>query len=339
MDESYVNLHHKINFTWFSTSSEISNEVGGNSGKGQRAIIIHCITKFGLLGGEIDNNNLAQTELSAQHIFNGANLDEDYHKNMDGDLFINWINNRFIPSFNQTFPHKKCVLILDNAPYHHVQSDKFISLSGDKTDLINQLNKIGITWFNVVRNNRILKMDKINWNKHKSPTSPSSEEIKHQLELEIQKNPQNQIEKLKEIFDPLGWKLVYTPPYTPETQPIEKVWAFVKNYVAKNFNSDKNMENLIKMIKRGFYGFSDENHPGVTPDLCNKIIIHCYNWCNDFIDKNMYSGGNLSTLANYLNENNEEIIPNLDNSIMIEAEREEEEERNRDIFDFPSDED
>jgi transposase len=339
MDESYVNLNHKIQYTWYSKKSEIGNEVGGKPGKGERAIIIHAITKFGLLGGEIDNNNLGEIMQSSQHIFTGGYIGEDYHKNMNSDLFINWINNRFISSFNHAFPGKKCVLILDNASYHHTKCDKFLSLSGNKKELINELEKTGISSFNVVRKNRILKMDKIHWGKAKSLISPTSLEIKHQLGLEIQKNPQNQISKLKEIFDPLGWKLVYTPPYTPETQPIEKVWAFVKNYVAKHYNTNEKMNDLIVEIKRGFYGFSDENHPGVTPQLCSNIINHCLSWCNDFIDKNMHPGGNLSSLANYLNENTEEIIPNLDNSILIDAEREEEEEKNRDIFDFPSDDD
>jgi hypothetical protein len=342
MDESYVNLNHKIQYTWFNKNSEISNEVGGKPGKGERAIIIHSITKFGLLGGEIDDNNLGESFPSSQHIFIGGYIGEDYHKNMNSSLFLAWINNRFIPAFNHNFPGKKCILILDNAPYHHVKGVDYIYLFNDKKRIIEQLEKIGVTRISVMRNNKNTFIDKSRWKLKYSlvfPYSPSTLELRDHLEFEIKMREENQRDELEKIFNPLGWQLIFTPPYTPETQPIEKIWAFVKNYVAKNYNPNNNTDKLIKDIKRGFYGNPKKNHPGVTPNLCNKIITHCYNWCNDFIDKNMHSGRNLSTLVQHLSENNEEIIPNLDNSIVIEAEREEEERKSRDIFDFPSDDD
>ena len=55
-DESYVNVRHRIQYTWYSIYSPIKNEVGGPGGKGEREIIIHAITKFGLIGGDCSNN-------------------------------------------------------------------------------------------------------------------------------------------------------------------------------------------------------------------------------------------------------------------------------------------
>jgi transposase len=46
-DESYVNVRHKIQYTWFSPYSLTKNEVGGPTGKGDREIIIHSISKDG----------------------------------------------------------------------------------------------------------------------------------------------------------------------------------------------------------------------------------------------------------------------------------------------------
>jgi hypothetical protein len=342
MDESYVNLHHKINYTWFNKNSEISNEVGGHSGKGERAIIIHSITKYGLMGGEIDENNLGVSLPSCQHFFMGGYIGEDYHKNMNSSLFLAWINNRFIPTFNHNFPDKKCILILDNAPYHHAKGVDYIYLYNDKTRIIEQLEKIGVTRISVMRNNKNYFIDKSRWKMRKSlvfPYSPSTLELRDHLEFEIKMREENQRDEIEKIFNPMGWELIFTPPYTPEIQPIEKVWATVKNYVAKNNKIDRNKNKLIKQIKRGFYGHPKGNYAGVTPKLCSDLINHCYKWCDDFIDKNMHSGGNLNSLASHLNEKNEEILPIFDDNIIIEAEREEEEKKNFDIFEFPLDDD
>ena len=76
-DESYVNVRHKIQYTWYSIYSPQTNEVGGPSSKGEREIIIHAITKFGLVGGDCSNNidlskALPAGQESAQHFFVGG---------------------------------------------------------------------------------------------------------------------------------------------------------------------------------------------------------------------------------------------------------------------------
>ena len=43
----------------------------------------------------------------------------DYHKNMDGDGFERWMENRLIPAFEALYPGKKMILVMDNASYHH----------------------------------------------------------------------------------------------------------------------------------------------------------------------------------------------------------------------------
>eukprot|EP01029_Cantina_marsupialis_P019581 TRINITY_DN4549_c0_g3_i2.p1 TRINITY_DN4549_c0_g3~~TRINITY_DN4549_c0_g3_i2.p1 ORF type:complete len:315 (-),score=88.54 TRINITY_DN4549_c0_g3_i2:209-1153(-) len=52
----------------------------------------------------------------------------DYHDNMDGDMFMLWVENRLIPAFEAKYGYDmKMVLILDNAPYHWGHSDDFIN--------------------------------------------------------------------------------------------------------------------------------------------------------------------------------------------------------------------
>ena len=34
--------------------------------------------------------------------------------------FMEWVDEKIIPTFKARFPDKKMILVLDNAPYHHV---------------------------------------------------------------------------------------------------------------------------------------------------------------------------------------------------------------------------
>ena len=43
----------------------------------------------------------------------------DYHDNMNSDMFMKWVEQRLVPTFEAQFPGKKMILIADNAPYHH----------------------------------------------------------------------------------------------------------------------------------------------------------------------------------------------------------------------------
>ena len=45
--------------------------------------------------------------------------DSDYHKNMDADMFEQWLEKRFLPTFRKKYPGKRAILVLDNAAYHH----------------------------------------------------------------------------------------------------------------------------------------------------------------------------------------------------------------------------
>ena len=34
--------------------------------------------------------------------------------------FMEWVDEKLIPTFKARFPDKKMILVLDNAPYHHI---------------------------------------------------------------------------------------------------------------------------------------------------------------------------------------------------------------------------
>ena len=48
---------------------------------------------------------------------------------MNAESFMNWVNNRLLPAFSESFPGKKPIVILDNASYHWGRDEEFINFS------------------------------------------------------------------------------------------------------------------------------------------------------------------------------------------------------------------
>ena len=73
------------------------------------------------------SNVVSDEDLGCELIFEGLIDSEDYHKNMNGQVFMQWVQNRLIPTFKRLFPGKKLILLLDNASYHHPRGDDWIN--------------------------------------------------------------------------------------------------------------------------------------------------------------------------------------------------------------------
>ena len=120
MDESYIHAHHCSQFLWHSLSSATKNEVRGDN-KGKRIIIMHAMTKDGLLEveGVEPSNILTELYHSCALIFDEVCVDgvtpADYHDTINGDKFIGWMQQRLFPTVQKLYPGKKMYLVLDNA--------------------------------------------------------------------------------------------------------------------------------------------------------------------------------------------------------------------------------
>ena len=61
--------------------------------------------------------------LTTEMIFQSKKARGDYHENMNGTMFLKWLKNRLFPTFKALYGNRKLVLVLDNAPYHHVHPE------------------------------------------------------------------------------------------------------------------------------------------------------------------------------------------------------------------------
>lgn len=255
---------------------------------------MHAITRFGLLTTWEDGSptiaihDVQREALNAELVFEGHYADGDYHKNMDGDVFNSWLRTRFIPTFKRLFPGKKCILVLDNAAYHHARGADFIAPSTmSKAELVTTLFSFGVETITVQRDGQAMEMQRASFYQRGGRSAPTNVELKAALQAYLDAHPEHQRSRAQKQFDAEGWQLIFTPPYNSECQPIEKVWAYVKGFVARAYKEGRTLEMLRQQTLDGFYGAQDGGHAGVSPELCSKYINHCQRYCDLFVKENI----------------------------------------------------
>lgn len=168
----------------------------------------------------------------AKLVFKSTRKTGDYHGQMNWELFTKWFTEMLLPNIPDNSN-----IIMDNASYHNK-----VSAHSPPTPLSSK-NKI-IEW---LEDNKV---------------SSSRDSLKPELVEILRKLAPEPIYEIDEIAQSHGHKVIRTPPYHPELQPIEICWGVVKNHIARNCNFT--MDKLIKQLNSGF--------ERVTRKTCVKII-------------------------------------------------------------------
>ncbi|KAF6205794.1 hypothetical protein GE061_019968 [Apolygus lucorum] len=186
LDETYVNESHHAQNCWQSPE-----ERGALSriGKGNRLIIVHG-------GGELGFVS------NALLIFKASSRSGDYHTSMNFDNFSKWLKEKFLPNLPS-----HSVIVLDNAAYHNVQTNRKPSAASLKNDVA--------TW---LRNNGI-QFDE--------------SETKAQLICKVKEAHVPKTYRIDEIINEAGHDVLHLPPYHPDLNPIEMVWGDLKGELAR----------------------------------------------------------------------------------------------------------
>jgi transposase len=305
-DETYVNTNHSRDRTWFNPDDDDQKYMVKPSGKGARLVILHAITKDGWLVHDtsVFKNRADEMSFSCELVYEAKNSDGDYHTNMNGEIFIAWVKNRLFPSFVKRYGRsKKMVLVLDNAAYHHWKGPDGFNVSQlTKAEIAHKLETLcGVTSITVRRQvkNTDTFVDKSfpshTWYNNGSSLSPSKDELKDKLNECLKANPNLNPSMTRKAFNEEEYQLIYTPPYLPDVQPIERAWAYVKNYVASQFKNRRSIQELIVQTRQGFYGGAGE-HKGLDATLAGSIIKHSHKFCDAWIKDDDSLTGDVMTV-------------------------------------------
>ena len=68
---------------------------------------------------------------------------------------------------------------------------------------------------------------------------------------------------------------MWTPPFVPEVQPIELIWAYVKGLVASRYTLKRTLDTTRQQ--------TDDAFDTVTAAIIQKRIAHCHKWIDSFL--------------------------------------------------------
>ena len=235
IDESYVNQNHSFNEGWY-ISPEI-RRIYKKSGLGRRIAIVGAITRDGWLGkgqkftedklkmksqqGTHEYESIAYWDIqekkrsqkksskveqkspsqSQQSNFSDQSQPNSPRGNFETDTFVKYFRNNVL---NHISAKRKAIIILDNASYHTTFNFQ-INGKTRKKDIIDFLNKEGV------------EVDE-----------RMSLEYLRQLVIKQRRT------KVEEAAEKYGHRVLFLPPYHPELNPIEYIWATIKRTVARH---------------------------------------------------------------------------------------------------------
>ncbi len=169
---------------------------------------------------------------NAQLVFQAKKKTGDYHGQMDCDNFSRWFTNQLLPNIAEN-----SIIIMDNASYHNAtEENSFPKANARKETLRNWLDDKQIPWGEDLLKSELYALCKL-----------------------FEPKPEYKIDKIAEAA---GHKILRTPQYHPELQPIEMCWGVMKNYMARHcdFTLQKLRDNLPQAFAQ------------VTSKTCKKLI-------------------------------------------------------------------
>ena len=169
---------------------------------------------------------------NAKLVFKSMKKTGDYHGQMNKELFFKWFTEKLLPNIPDN-----SLIVMDNAAYHNTLANCSAPTASSSKEKIR-------AW---------LEQQKLYC--RKDSLKPELVEILNKFTPE----PTYEIDEAARIQ---GHRVVRTPPYHPELQPIEMCWGIVKNHIARNCNFT--MNNLIQQLDKSF--------DKVTAEICSKII-------------------------------------------------------------------
>lgn len=77
--------------------------------------------------------------------------------------------------------------------------------------------------------------------------------------------------KAKELIVPDNIKLIYLPPYSPELNPIERLWQHIKDNVLKN-----RIYHSLESLEDSVCAFINSINPEIIKSICNLNYMSYY---------------------------------------------------------------
>jgi transposase len=193
--------------------------------KGQRLIIVHAGTEKGFIPG-------------ALLVFKSNQTTGDYHKEMNGDNYLRWVQEKLIPNLPQN-----SVFMIDNAAYHNVLSEKCPTSSSRKEDMENWLLKNKIPFSGDLLKTELYTLIKLHKPRHKRYIRD-------------------------DLLSAHGHTVLRLPPYHPDLNATENIWGYDKQWVGQR-NVTFKLDDVWQLCEQRFAEISDMEWAAVCRHVMN----------------------------------------------------------------------
>lgn len=171
----------------------------------------------------------------------------DYHKEMNAKIFNSWMKDTLLPALD-----RPSVLVMDNASYHNclTEESKVPNSASTKDDIKRWLEQKGIPY--------------------------DANAFKPELLRIVTLNKPSKKFEVDEIIHAHGHTCIRLPPYHSTLNPIELVWASIKNHVA-----DCNSTFKLPDVKR----LTNEAIHNTTQQFWQRCVRHVLRLEQDYWDR------------------------------------------------------
>lgn len=230
LDETWVFANGtSTKSSWQDDSNHCYSSTRASNGK--RYIILHAGNEEGFV-------------LNASLIFSSTKKTDDYHGNMDAEIFEHWFEEKLLKGLE-----KPSLIVLDNASYHTRLEEKFPTSSWKKEEIKEWLSKKNINHENLY------------------------------LKSELLSKCREQSFKKKYVVDELalkyGHQVLRLPPYHCHYNAIELVWGISKNYYDKHACKNIGKPSVIKLWEEALSQVGKEEWQKCI-EHTEKIIFESY---------------------------------------------------------------
>ena len=244
------------------SSDSRCKSIVSKSNLGARAIMLHAMDDDKLDEKKTQLSRLTEDEAldfskdlpTCELVFRAKN-NEDYHNQMNADIFLGWFEHRLIPSL-KCHEIESAVIFLDQATYHTVRTGVVPTSEMNKNELIEVLRHHGVERVKILRYNND-QWKRLTWTLDKcstrAPQGPYKQELMVYAYKYILKNNPGDLEpEICKIARNHGHYIVFGCPNNPEEQAFEFCNAHVKRYVKKTYRRGRTFEQLRNDIFNGW---------------------------------------------------------------------------------------
>jgi hypothetical protein len=271
-DESYIHQHYCSGFGWFSDAEPEKDLVTGSPpDNGTRLIMLNAISSGGVLSSvstmAAATNDVADPQPTAQFVFESIGTGEDcddYHKSIDGEMYLQWLEHRLVPAFAHFHPGKRMILVLDNASYHHLKHPLAVSPKSMTEVQCRSYAEAYDLQLPVPRG--------------RARVQP----LRDAVAAHQQAHPELFEERVAALLHRFGHHAVYTPPYASDTQPIELYWGTCKGSVARSLSGTRTVDELRAALDKAMLA--------VSAEACRRLIGHVHSWVDAWLSDAVQGG-------------------------------------------------